>query len=105
MNVTYLNDAESRISYGIPRKDDMWCRICKTKPEIVIPRYFIYHSLIIYPVYINVSSWNKTFTKLTISLRSLSELLIRTSFIIFDREISRIINNSALELLKIQEQV
>ena len=80
MNVTYLNDAielESRISYGIPRKDDMWCRICKTKPEIVILRYFIYHSLIIYPVYINVSSWYKTFTKLTIGLRSMSELLIR----------------------------
>ncbi|PWA50288.1 replication protein A 70 kDa DNA-binding subunit B [Artemisia annua] len=81
MNVTYLNDAnelESIISYGIPRKDDMWCRICKTKPQIVIPRFKV---------------------SVRVIDRSGS-----TSFIIFDREISRTINSSARELLEIQEQ-
>ncbi|PWA34876.1 replication protein A 70 kDa DNA-binding subunit B [Artemisia annua] len=61
-----------------PTNDNIWCKTCKTKPQFVIPRF---------KVQIRVIDGSGS-----------------TSLILFDREVSILINKSARELVEIQEQ-
>nr|GEV78409.1 putative reverse transcriptase domain-containing protein [Tanacetum cinerariifolium] len=82
MKVSNMNEVvvglEGNTSDVILPHADMWCKTCKTNPTFVVPRFKV-------PVRVIDGSGS-------------------VSLIIFDREITRIINKSALELLEIQEK-
>ncbi|GJU73880.1 replication protein A 70 kDa DNA-binding subunit B [Tanacetum coccineum] len=71
-------DAAEGDEVPVAKSDEMWCKTCKTNPQFVIPRF---------KVQVRVIDGSGS-----------------TSFIMFDREVSKLINKTARELVEVQEQ-
>ncbi|PWA56685.1 hypothetical protein CTI12_AA416340 [Artemisia annua] len=59
--------------------NNLWCKICKVNPKIVLPRFRLHARV--------------------------ADVSGRTAFIMFDREVSRLINMNAQQLLEIQKHI